>query len=251
MIEVRQLKKSFGKIEAVRNISFTAPNSAITTLLGGNGSGKSTSLRALLGLLKPDAGEIRIGGLDPHRQANAARALTGYFPDRNGLYPRLSPYQHWQYFGGLHGISGKHLAERIAELSTLLGLESLLHRPTIGFSTGERMLVALGRALVHRPRVLVLDEPSRGLDIENLRRLRSILQSLRGQGVAILMASHVLQEVDTLSDQIVVMARGRVVAADTPQQLKQRFGTEDLEQVYLRCVAISDTAQPSGIGAAA
>ncbi|MBL8298913.1 MAG: ATP-binding cassette domain-containing protein [Rhodanobacteraceae bacterium] len=234
MISVSSLRKTYGKVVAVREASFQAQRGAITTLLGGNGSGKTTVLRALLGLIGMDGGEIRVGGIDPRARPQAARALTGYFPDRNGLYPRLSPYQHWHYFGGLHGMAADERHARIAELSTLLGMESLLHRPTLGFSTGQRMLVALGRALVHRPQVLVLDEPSRGLDIENLRRLRSILLDLRSRGVAILMASHVLQEVDALSDHIVVMAQGRVLGAGSPLVLKRQCATQDLEQVYLQ-----------------
>jgi sodium transport system ATP-binding protein len=243
MIAVQKLQKNFGTVAAVRDVSFNVQAGAITTLLGGNGSGKSTTLRALLGLIKADQGQIRVGGFDPITQASQVRALIGYFPDRNGLYPRLSPYQHWQYFAGLHGMSAKDTHVRIDELCKLLAMEQLLHRPTVGFSTGERMLVALGRALVHSPRALVLDEPSRGLDIENLRRLRSVLRDLRAQGVAILMASHVLAEVDALSDHIVVMARGKVLAAASPAALKAQCDSDDLEQCYCLITQAKEAGQ--------
>jgi sodium transport system ATP-binding protein len=233
MIVVKQIEKKFGAVCAVREASFEVPKGSITTLLGGNGSGKTTTLRCIVGLFATTAGQIRIGGIDPWRAPAQARALLGYFPDRNGLYPRLTPREHWRYFAGLHGHAGKALESRMDALIETLGMATLADRPTLGFSAGERMLVALGRALIHSPQALILDEPSRGLDIENLRRLRHLLQKLRADGVAILMASHVLAEVDALSDQIIVMARGQVCATGAPSQLKQVSGCQDLEQTYL------------------
>jgi sodium transport system ATP-binding protein len=233
MITVNQIQKQFGAVHAVHDASFTVAKGTISTLLGGNGSGKTTTLRCIVGLFATNAGEVRIDGIDPWQAPAQARALIGYFPDRNGLYPRLTPREHWRYFAGLHGQSGKALEARMQALIDTLGMSTLADRPTIGFSAGERMLVALGRALIHAPKVLILDEPSRGLDIENLRRLRRVLQQLRAEGVAILMASHVLAEVDALSDQIIVMARGRVCATGSPAQLKHDHACTDLEQTYL------------------
>ncbi len=238
MIMVKQLQKKYGAVCAVQEASFSVPKGSISTLLGGNGSGKTTTLRCIVGLLAPSAGAIQIDGIDPWRKPAEARALLGYFPDRNGLYPRLTPREHWRYFAGLHGHSGKALESRIDSMVDTLGMANLANRPTLGFSAGERMLVALGRALIHAPQALILDEPSRGLDIENLRRLRQVLLRLKADGVAILMASHVLAEVDALSDQLIVMAHGKVRATGTPTQLKQDSGCTDLEQTYLALTGV-------------
>jgi sodium transport system ATP-binding protein len=231
MITVEKVRKQFGSVHAVKDASFIVPKGSISTLLGGNGSGKTTTLRCIVGLLATSGGSIGINGIHPWRAPEKARALLGYFPDRNGLYPRLTPREHWRYFAGLHGHSGKALQARIESLVEQLGMAALADRPTLGFSAGERMLVALGRALIHRPQALILDE--------NLRRLRQVLKQLKAEGVAILMASHVLAEVDALSDQLIVMAKGRVCATGSPEALKEKTGHRDLEQVYLSLTGAS------------
>ncbi len=206
MIEVRNLRKHFGTARVVDDISFTASDGAITGLLGANGAGKSTTLRMICGVLKPDSGVVhaeRIGALLDH----------------TGIYPRLTVRENLAYFGCLHGIEQPRLGRRVDELIAMLGLESAADRRTAGFSQGERMKTALGRALVHAPRNLLLDEPTNGLDVPSVRSFHAFLQRLRGDGACIIFSSHQLDEVRTLCDRVIVIAKGHLVAQGSPQDL--------------------------------
>ncbi|HEY0044062.1 MAG TPA: ATP-binding cassette domain-containing protein [Allosphingosinicella sp.] len=234
MIEVSDLAKRFGKVQAVDGASFTAPDGAITTLLGANGSGKTTTLNMLMGLLKPDRGAARIDGIAVEGNAQETRRRTGWFPDSVGLYPRLTSREHMRYFGELHGMAGKALEEAISTTIAALRMEDIADRRTEGFSTGQRMKVALARALVHSPRNIILDEPTRGLDVISVRLLRETLRQLRGEGRCILMSSHVMAEVQELSDHIVCIAGGRVVAEGSPQALMAQANAPDLEEAFIR-----------------
>jgi sodium transport system ATP-binding protein len=234
MISVSDLAKRFGKVQAVDGASFTAPDGAITTLLGANGSGKTTTLNMLMGLLKPDRGAARIDGIAVEANAQEARRRTGWFPDSVGLYPRLTSREHMRYFGELHGMAGKPLEDAISGTIATLRMEDIADRRTEGFSTGQRMKVALARALVHSPANIILDEPTRGLDVISVRLLREILRQLRSEGRCILMSSHVMAEVQELSDHIVCIADGRVVAEGSPQALMAKADAPDLEEAFIR-----------------
>ena len=239
MIEVDALQKSFGKareIQAVRAVTFDAPDGAITGLLGPNGAGKTTLLRMIATLVLPDAGRARVGGLDVVADRYAVRRRIGVLSDARGLYQRLSARENVRYFGRLHGLAGAALDARIDALFATLGLTALAERRTAGFSQGEKMKVAIARALVHDPDTILLDEPTNGLDIMSVRTLRDELRALRGQGKCLLFSSHVMQEVAALCDRIVVLAHGRVVAAGTAEQLIERAGTAGLEDAFVRLI---------------
>jgi sodium transport system ATP-binding protein len=239
MIDVEGLQKSFGRkheVEAVRGVSFQAPDGEITGLLGPNGAGKTTLLRMVATLVLPDAGRARVGGLDVVADRYAVRSRIGVLSDARGLYPRLTARENVRYFGRLHGLGGDALDARIDALFATLGMTPLADRRTAGFSQGERMKVAIARALVHDPDAILLDEPTNGLDIMSVRTLRSELRALRTQGKCLLFSSHVMQEVAALCDRIVVMARGRVVAAGTAAQLVERAGTEGLEDAFVKLI---------------
>ncbi len=215
MIRIDGVSKSFGKhgeVHAVRDVSFAAPDGQITGLLGPNGAGKTTLLRMLATLIIPDAGSASIGGLDVVRDRYAVRENIGVLSDARGLYPRLTARENIRYFGALHGRSGAALEARIAALIHTLGLTALADRRTQGFSQGEKMKVAIARALVHDPSTILLDEPTNGLDIMSVRALREQLRQLRGEGKCLLFSSHVMQEVAALCDRIVILGAGRVVA---------------------------------------
>jgi sodium transport system ATP-binding protein len=162
MITVRGVQKSFGEVKALRGISFDAHDGEITGLLGPNGAGKTTTLRMLYSLLPPDSGEIRIDGLDPTRDAMAIKRTLGVVPDSRGLYKRLTSRENIAYYGELHGMSRKQLAQRIDELVETLGMQDIIDRRTDGFSQGQRVKVAIARAMVHQPQTVLLDEPSNG-----------------------------------------------------------------------------------------
>ncbi|HZO15728.1 MAG TPA: ATP-binding cassette domain-containing protein [Polyangiaceae bacterium] len=234
MIEASSLHKRFGNVVAVNDVSLSAGDGAITGLLGPNGAGKTTTLRMLYTLLRPDRGYARIDGIDIAERPNQARARLGVLPDARGLYARFSARENVRYYGRLHGMRGRALESRIDELVELLELTPVADRRVEGFSQGERMKVAIARALVHSPHNLVLDEPTGGLDVISIRVMRRLLRRLRDSGHCVLMSSHVMQEVSALCDRIVIVAEGRVVAAGSPAELRARVGIESLEEIFVR-----------------
>jgi sodium transport system ATP-binding protein len=236
MIALERLAKAFGKrrdVHAVRDVTFDAPNGAITGLLGPNGAGKTTLLRIIATLVVPDAGQAQVDGLDAVADRYAVRARIGVLSDARGLYARLTARENVRYYGALHGLSGAPLEERIDALFATLGLSPIADRRAAGFSQGERMKVAIARALVHDPDTILLDEPTNGLDIMSVRMLRAELRALRAQGKCLLFSSHVMQEVAALCDRIVVLSRGRVVAEGTASELIARAGTSGLEDAFV------------------
>jgi sodium transport system ATP-binding protein len=241
MIQVTGLGKSFGKVEAVRDVSFTAPDGRITGLLGPNGAGKSTTLRLLYGALTPDRGEARVDGLLAGPAQTEARRQLGVLPHGAGLYPHLTARENIRYFGELHGMSGAALEARIDELVAMLELGEAAERKTQGFSQGQKVKVGIARALVHSPRNLILDEPTNGLDVMAIRSLREVLRGLRAAGHCILFSSHVMQEVAALCDDVVIIAGGRVVASGTPEQLRQQAGTATLEDAFVHLLGNAAT----------
>lgn len=240
MIEAHSLCKRFGTIEAVREVSFVARDGEITGLLGPNGAGKSTTLRMLYGVLAPDSGSARIDGIDIRGETSAARAHLGVLPHATGLYGNLSARENIEYFGSLQGISRTHLRERTAELAAGLAMEGFIERRAKGFSQGQRIKVALARALVHDPANLVLDEPTNGLDVMAIRSLRDMLLKLKSQGRCILFSSHVMQEVAALCDRVVIIAQGRVLAQGTLQSIRETSGASSLEEAFLQVLGSSE-----------
>lgn len=234
MIEVRDVVKSFGAVHAVAGATFTVPDGAITTLLGANGSGKTTTLSMIMNLLTPDQGEVRVDGRRVDRHQVEARRRLGWFPDAFGLYPRLTAREHIRYFGELHGLEGKMLEDSIDRTVAELDMDDIANRRTEGFSTGQRMKVALARAMVHSPPNLILDEPTRGLDIFSVRLLRNTLRRLRDEGCAILMSSHIMAEVEELSDKIVVISNGKVAAEGSAAELVAKTAAPNLEEAFVR-----------------
>ncbi len=233
MIEADALCKRFGSIEAVTQVSFTARDGEITGLLGPNGAGKSTCLRMMYGVLAADTGSARIDGIDIRGETSAARAHLGVLPHAAGLYNHLTARENIAYFGALQGLTRDRTRERTTVLAQSLGLHGFIDRRVKGFSQGQRIKVALARALVHDPENLILDEPTNGLDVMAIRNLRDLLRDLRTQGRCILFSSHVMQEVAALCDRVVIIGRGRVLADDTPQAIRERSGAETLEEAFL------------------
>jgi sodium transport system ATP-binding protein len=233
MIEIRGLRKKFGTVEAVRDVSFSARDGSVVGLLGPNGAGKTTTLRMLSGLMRPDAGTIRVDNLDVVADPIGAQTRMGLLPDSRGLYPRLTAMEHVEYFGRLHGIDGSALTDRARALMARLDLNELADRRVSGFSQGERTKVALARALVHQPRNVILDEPTNGLDVMSTRAMREVIRGLRREGCCVLFSSHIMQEVSALCDRIVVIAQGKVAADGTPDELRGLTGRDNLEDAFV------------------
>ena len=240
MIEVDDVRKQFGQIKALGGVSFAARDGQITALLGPNGAGKTTLLRLLVGLLKRDTGQIRIDGVDPEKDPMSVRRNIGFLTDQFGLYERMSTREYLVYFGQLNGMATAAAHARIDEVSQLLGLDDIVERRSKGFSQGQRIKVAMARALLHRPRNLLLDEPSRGLDVMSTRALRTALGVLRAEGCCVIMATHVMQEVTHLCDDVIVIAKGHTVAQGSPAELCRRTGIDSLEDAFVSLVGTEE-----------
>jgi sodium transport system ATP-binding protein len=236
MIQVTSLHKSFGDVNALNGVSFTAPDGKITGLLGPNGAGKTTCLRILYTVMNPDQGEARVDGFDAIRQPLEVQKRIGVLPDSPGLYPRLTTRENIRYYGRLHGLTGLVLEEKINELVRLFDMDDIADRRTEGFSTGQRVKVAIGRALVHDPRNVLLDEPTGGLDVMSTRAMRDVIRRMRESGKCVLFSSHIMQEVSALCDNIVIIAKGKIVAEGTPVVLRRQTGHENLEDAFVKII---------------
>ncbi len=236
MITVTNLHKSFGEVKAVCGVSFEARDGEITGLLGPNGAGKTTTLRMLYSLLPPDKGEIRIDGLDPTRDAMAIKRTLGVVPDGRGLYTRLTARENIRYYGELHGLAARALERRIEELTHTLDMIEFIDRRTEGFSQGQRVKVAIARAMVHEPQTVLMDEPSNGLDVMSTRALREYIRSLKSGGHSVVLSTHIMQEVTALCDRIVIIAKGQVAANGTADELLARSGCDTLEDAFVKLI---------------
>lgn len=241
MIEVNDLHKSFlgakkKKVIALNGLSFTAKDGEITGILGPNGAGKTTCLRTLYGLLKADSGSAIIDGIHVTKSPIEARAKLGIFPDKFGLYERLTAYEQIDYFASIHGLQGSAKHKAIETIIEDLEMEELAHRKTQGFSQGQRMKVTLAQALVHQPQNFVLDEPTRGLDVMSTRVLRNHLAKFRDKGHCILFSSHVMQEVAALCDRVIIVANGKLAAQGTPTELCDLAGEKLLEDAFVKLI---------------
>jgi sodium transport system ATP-binding protein len=251
MIDVRGLSKHFSVadrgpllsitskrrvVTAVDNVSFTAADGEVTGLLGPNGAGKTTLLRMLATLLTPDQGHAQIDGADLITQRPTVRRRLGVLGDAKGLYWRLSARENIIYFGRLQGMTRADATHRAATLIDELGLRSLADRPTQGFSQGERMKVAIARALVHNPQTVLLDEPTNGLDIMSTRSMRALIHGLKAQGKCVLFSSHIMQEVAALCDRIVIINKGHAVFSGTPQEVLAVTGLSSLEDAFVKLI---------------
>jgi len=236
MIEITNLAKSFGKVQALDGLSFTAKDGEITGILGPNGAGKTTCLRTLYGLLKADTGNAIIDGINVKDNPLLARTRLGIFPDKFGLYERLTAYEQIDYFASIHGLTGSNKKHAIEQVLTDLDMQALAHRKTQGFSQGQRMKVTLAQALVHQPQNFVLDEPTRGLDVMSTRILRNHLSKFKAKGHCILFSSHVMQEVAALCDRVIIVANGKLAAQGTPEELCELAGESQLEEAFVKII---------------
>lgn len=251
MIEGQQLSKAFRKqgsssqwVQAISDVSFTARDGCITGLLGPNGAGKSTTLRILASLLRPDAGTAIIDGHDVARDPLGARRQIGFLPHNAGLYPRLTSRENLLYYAELCGMGRRTAAQRTQSLIDHMGLGAFADRRTEGFSQGQRTRVALARALIHSPRTLILDEPSNGLDVMATRSLRTLLRQLRDAGHCIVISSHIMQEVQRLSDHVAIISDGRIATSGSVAGILAASGQDDLEDAFVMAIGENPEAGP-------
>ena len=237
MIEVQGLAKRFGKVDALRGVSFEAADGRITGLLGPNGAGKSTTLRILCTILAADSGVARIGGVDVSEDPVAVRRGIGVLPHNSALFGNLSARENIAYYAALQGLAGRALERAVERIIERLDIGPYATRRAKGFSQGERLRVALARALVHEPATLILDEPSNGLDVMATRVLRDVILERRDDGCCVLFSSHVMQEVAVLCDRIAIVAGGTTVVDGSAEDIRVATGCDDLEDAFVAAVA--------------
>jgi sodium transport system ATP-binding protein len=232
-IRTDRLTRAYGPQLAVNEISFEVPRGQVLGFLGPNGAGKSTTLRMLYTVLRPDQGDAFIDGGSVTADPLAARRAIGVLSHGAGVYNHLTARENIAYFGELHGMSRADRTARAAELVELLEMQPFADRLAKGFSQGQRLKTALARSLVHRPKNILLDEPTNGLDVMAVRGLRKLLAQLRDAGHCVLFSSHVMQEVEQLCDEVVVIAGGQVVAAGAIADIRARAGNQQLEDAFV------------------
>jgi len=244
MIKVEDLHKTFkaktGPVRAVDGVSFEARDGQITGLLGPNGAGKTTTLRMLYTLMRPERGRVTVDGADVLKEADRVRRALGVLPDARGVYKRLTARENIAYFGRLHGMEGGVISARTERLVQALGMEDFIDRQAEGFSQGQRTKTAIARALVHDPKNVILDEPTNGLDVMTTRGLREFLKTLKAQGRCVILSSHIMQEVGLLCDHIVIIAKGKVTAQGSANELRRISGEENLEDAFVKLIGTEE-----------
>ena len=231
-IDVRHLRKVYGEVVAVDDLTVAVPRGAVLGLLGGNGAGKTTTIAMLLGLLEPTAGDIHVLGVDMRRHRYAALPRMNFSSPYVDLPHRLTVRQNLQFYGRLYGV--KALPRRIEEIAEHMQVAQFLDRQTGKLSAGQKTRVALAKALINRPDVLLLDEPTASLDPDTADWVRTYLKGYQAETHAtILLASHNMAEVERLCDDVVLLQAGRVFDRGSPRELIARFGREDMEEVFL------------------
>ena len=233
MIKATSLTKSYGTVSAVNDVSFEAASGKVTALLGPNGAGKSTILRILSTIISPDTGAATIEGLDVTTDTMDVRRKIGVLPHNTGIYDRLTAIENIRYFGNLHQVKRTELNDRIDKLIHLLDMNEFCNRRVSGFSQGQKMKVALARALIHDPQYILLDEPTNGLDVMATRALRKVIHDIKDAGKCILFSSHVMQEVESLCDHLVILGHGKHKFSGTIKELQEKSGTANLEDAFV------------------
>jgi ABC-2 type transport system ATP-binding protein len=242
-LEIRNLTKSF-KEKAVDGLSLSIRRGEFYALLGPNGAGKTTTLRMVAGLLKPDSGSVGIFGIDALDNPIAAKAVTAWVPDEPMVYDKLDPLEYLEFVAGLWGMDEAKATKRAAELIGVLGLEAQASTRCQGLSKGMRQKVALAGALIHEPQLIILDEPLTGLDAGSARRVKAVLKEHVANGATVVMTTHILEVAERMAERIGVIARGRLIAEGTLDELRVQGGHRDgnLEDIFLSLVAEESAA---------
>lgn len=220
----------------MKDVSFDVRPGEVVGLLGPNGAGKTTTLRMLSTTLRPTSGTARIAGYDVVREPDKVRASLGVLPTDPGLYGRLTAEENLRFFGRLAGLSGAELERRIDRLLKWLGMDEHRKRRTEGFSKGMRQKIALARSILHEPPVLILDEPTAGLDVSAARTIIDFIQESKAAGRTVLFSSHYLVEAERVCDRIAIIADGRIRATGTPEEICREAGADTLEDAFLTLV---------------
>jgi ABC-2 type transport system ATP-binding protein len=236
MIQLEQLTKKYGAFTAVDALDLEVPSGELFGFLGPNGAGKTTTLRMIAGILRPTAGRVRIGGIDVVRQPAEAKAMLGYIPDRPFIYEKLTGMEFLRFVAGLYGQEGATIEHRARELLGLFDLEDWRDELVESYSHGMRQKLIISGALVHRPDVIVVDEPMVGLDPKAARTLKDLFREYTRRGHTIMMSTHTLEVAQHMCDRIAIIRRGKIAAAGTMDELRRHAesGGDGLEDIFLR-----------------
>ena len=250
-LEIEGLEKSFDR-PVVRALQLRVKAGEFYALLGPNGAGKTTILRMVAGLLQPEAGSISVFGLDTRKDPIGAKSIIAWVSDEPMVYDRLTPYEYLEFVAGLWGIDARSAQTRATELIDWLGLTPHAHQRCGGFSKGMLQKVALAGALVHDPKLIILDEPLTGLDAGSARQVKQVLLDKVKQGVTVIMTTHILEVAERMAERIGVINHGRLVAEGTLAELRAQIGRETtLEEIFLDLVAQKEMETDAEVGAAA
>ncbi len=245
MIELENLVKHFGEVRAVDGITLTVPRGEFFAVLGPNAAGKTTTIKMIVGLIKPTAGRARVAGFDIQTQPLEARARLSYVPDFPFLYEKLTPAEFLRFTGRLFRMDDTAIRSASEELIPRFHLESWLNKPIEGLSHGTRQRVAIASALLHAPEVFVIDEPMVGLDPQHARVVKDILKERSRQGMTVFLSTHQVSVAEEMADRIGIFHRGRIVAAGTAAELRARAGTDGaLESAFLAITREVVSAEP-------
>jgi ABC-2 type transport system ATP-binding protein len=232
-IETHDLTKKFNSFTAVDNVNLDVHRGEIYGFLGPNGAGKSTTIRMLCTLLEPTSGSAKVHGYDIVKQGNEVRKRIGLVSEKMIMYPRLTALENMMFFGKLYRMEQGALRKKSEELLEMVKLTPFKDKQVGGFSSGMRQRVNVIRAILHDPDILFLDEPTTGLDPQSTRFVRDLIKELKQRGHTIVLTTHIMEEADELSDRVCVIDNGKIMAVDTPQQLKDMHKTSSLLDVFL------------------
>lgn len=246
MIEAKNLVKHYKDVKAVDDVSFICPDGQITGLLGPNGAGKTTVLRMITGLIKPQSGTAIINGRDVTQDAQAVRRVLGMQGDAGGVYPRLTPREQLRYYGRFYDLEGQALEDSVQHVINLMQMEEIADRRAEGFSRGQRQKVIIGRALIHNPPNIIMDEPTNGLDVMAVRETRNQIRAFKEQGRCVLFSTHYMDEAERLCDNIAIIVRGKIVAVGSPETLIARTSKDNLEDAFVELAGSAEGLMRSG-----
>jgi ABC-2 type transport system ATP-binding protein len=245
VIQTEQLSRAYGQKWALYDLNLRVEPGEILGFLGPNGAGKSTTVKILTGLIRPTSGRAEVAGFDIVRQPLEAKQRLGYVPEQPVLYETLTAGEFLELISCLHHLDSASTAGRREELLELFGLGEARHQRLSGFSKGMKQKVVLAAALIHRPQVLILDEPLDGLDANTARVVKQLLRTLAAQGCAILFCSHILEVVERVCTRILVIDKGREIAAGTPAEIAASTGTSTLDEAFAKLTGVRDAGQIS------
>jgi len=250
MIELENLVKHFGDVHAVDGITLTVPRGEFFCVLGPNAAGKTTTIKMMVGLIRPTSGYARVAGFDLQTQPLEARARLSYVPDFPFLYDKLTPWEFIRFTGQLFRMPDDRIRAEAEELIPRFSLEAWLHKPIEGLSHGTRQRVAIASALLHRPEVFVIDEPMVGLDPHHARIVKDLLRERSRQGMTIFLSTHQIEVAEEMADRVGIIHQGRLMAVGTPEELRRRAGVDGaLEHAFLTLTRAPDPgAQNGGVG---